>query len=108
MTHPVKATVSLPLPARRLKGKKRFDFTEGTLVLITWIDASDKPGWHAVEEVVATLTTNLQSVGFFVRQTQRYIFLASDVDLDDKDTVRNPGAIPKAWIKEAVELVRKP
>lgn len=100
-------TVNLPVPARPRR-RKKFDFAEGAILLITWIDASDKPGWHNVEEVVGTLTTNLQSVGFYVRQNQRYLFLASDVDLDDKDTVRNPGAIPKAWVKEAVVLVRKP
>ena len=77
------------------------------LVRISWLDAQDHPDkW--VDEVDANsfgdLDCLIESVGFLVSKTTKYLTLAADWDETDKDYGRVT-KIPAAWVVSIEELI---
>jgi hypothetical protein len=69
------------------------------VVVVTWDDAESDDGWgEAPEELEPKLAT---SVGFLVRQTEKYILLAMSYD---NGHTNGRFQIPKALIKETKEI----
>jgi hypothetical protein len=76
--------------------KGRFKYP---IVVITWDDAESDDGWaETPEELEPKLAT---SVGFLIRQTEKYILLAMSYD---NGHTNGRFQIPKALIKEQKEI----
>lgn len=75
-------------------------------VEVLWLDAQDHPEKWADNDDVQTWaekSCEISSLGYLVRQTDRYITLGADWDPDDKDWGRVT-KIPMKMVKEIIEL----
>ncbi len=65
--------------------------------LITWFDAANdaEDGWKAVDDIIDEDTV-VQSVGWVVKETERYITVAMDLCADGDTHGR--GRIPKGMV----------
>ena len=76
------------------------------IVYVSWHDAQDyNETWAHEENVVEWGTQNclIESVGFLVSKTDKYVTLAADWDEDDKNYGRTT-KIPSGMVVELKEL----
>jgi hypothetical protein len=84
----------------------KYELNKNSLYLVRWVDAYSYSGWHKEEEI-DNLTTEItvETIGFFVKETDFFIILAMSLEL------RNDFApygiikwIPKGCIKEIKKI----
>lgn len=73
------------------------------IVKVTWIDAESHNEWVEVKDLVdpSICTT----VGFLVKETEEFYYIAATVSLEGEAIhTNNRILIPKVWIKEFTEI----
>lgn len=83
----------------------------GTLVKITWVDASNIGEWVEADEINKRLVKDdadiFYTVGFLVRETKKNISVAQTACYNKKlELVSEIMTIPKGWIKKTKVLSR--
>lgn len=76
------------------------------LVKVVWFDAQDHPEtWVKQDdaEKFGEALCAIESIGFLVRKTSKYVTLAGDWDTEDKNYGR-VSKIPTAWIDKIIHL----
>lgn len=64
-------------------------------IYLEWVDSQSFRGWS--EERELSDPTPNKSIGWYVRETDEWIFISSSADLDNKEWI-DPVAIPKSAI----------
>lgn len=76
-------------------------------VKITWIDAGSTASWSGVEEL--TDPGLCYTLGYLVKETDDFYHVSATIGLDDEKqlVVNSTQSIPKAWVKEILEIKDK-
>lgn len=85
--------------------KNAMEAKEDVLLYIEWCDAVANPNWFTEDEVIEWCNTGsewvIRQCGLLVKETPKYICLASRLKEEDGNTEKQYGGIqkiPKTWI----------
>ena len=102
---------SQPSPVKRSKPTKEkvtgSSASKFKVVKLVWEDAVAMGEWQSHSDLPEKLNT-CSTIGYLVKENKQYYYVSSTVSLDDSepDTVHINAtmAIPKKWIKSAIQV----